>query len=72
MAAPYILKWYEKFVFQHSQFKILATKAIAKRPQLYPSVVFWTSKKLTMNSYPTKGRFQTIANLDPPIATKSK
>ena len=30
--------------------KILVGKAMAKRPQLYSSVCFWTSKKLTMNS----------------------
>ena len=31
--------------------KISAMKAIAKGPQLYPSVCFWTVKKLTMNSF---------------------
>ena len=31
--------------------KILAAKAIAKGPQLYPSVCFWTGKKLTMKSF---------------------
>ena len=31
--------------------KISAEKTIAKGPQLYPSGFFWTSKKLTMNSF---------------------
>ena len=31
--------------------QILAAKAIAKGPQLHPSVCFWTGEKLTMNSF---------------------
>ena len=52
---------------------ISAVRAIAKGPQLYTSVCFWTDRCMnTFSIYPTEGRFQTITNLDPSIATKSQ
>ena len=48
---PRILSTSKRAYISNFPSKILAAKDIAKGPQLYPSVYFWTGKKLTMNSF---------------------
>ena len=48
---PAILSTSKRTFIGNFPFKISAAKAIANGPQLYPSVCFWTDKKLTMNSF---------------------
>ena len=48
---PYILSMSKRTSNGDFPSKISAAKAIVKGPQIYPSVCFWTGKKLTLNSF---------------------
>ena len=48
---PRILSTTKRASVGYFSSKISAAKAVVKGPQLYPSVCFWTDKKLTMNSF---------------------
>ena len=49
--ASHFLSTSERASIDDFSSKISAAKVIAKRPQLYPSVWFRTSKELTINSF---------------------
>ena len=83
---PHILSLWKRASIVEFTSKVSAAKAVAKGPQLYPSVCFWTGKKLTMNSFTQflynawthflfiwlRDELSNYQNQNPSIATKSK